>query len=388
MKLSLFFDGYKPYHEFKDPGQIILGLLEVGINTDLLALTKTDLVNYVPPFSIVENNWNQFNSKQFWLENDSDIILAYTWLSASYTPLIEKIKSIGKKVLIKSDSDGRIGYPLPPSYLRAPIFEKAALKNLLRHVWWRMPFKSLHSKRAAQKIRQIELSDGVIIESPDALSNLNYFLATWGRRDLIKKTYFVPNPVTPGFIDSKIGKKENIVVASGRWDDKAKNTQLMAKTIVEFLKERRDYSSIIVGNGTEKVQSCIGDIPGNVRDRLNVVGFTELNKIKDILSNAKIMFTPSRWESFSLASCEAVCMGCSVVATPVESLRYLSMQGFSGTVSSTFSKNAVLAALIQDSTKWDRGYYEPEKIADFWRAKVNRKNVAESIASLVHKPNS
>jgi glycosyltransferase involved in cell wall biosynthesis len=383
MKLSLFFDGYKPYHEFKDPGQIILGLLEVGINTNLLALTKTDLVNYVPPFSIVENNWNQFNSKQFWLENDSDIILAYTWLSASYTPLIEKIKSIGKKVLIKSDSDGRIEYPLSPSYLREPIFEEATLKNLLRHVWGRMPFKSLHSKRAAQRIRQIELSDGVIIESPDALSNLNYFLTKWGRRDLIKKTYFVPNPVTPEFIDSEINKKENIVVSYGRWDDfKQKNTWLMVETIVEFLKERRDYTSIIFGTGTEKIESLIGDIPEDIGDRIRVLGFVERDKIKEFLSNARIFFIPSRWESFSIATGEALCMGCSVVGTPVESLRYLSMQGFSGTISSTFEREAILSALLQDSMKWDYGYYEPEKIADFWRAKINRKSVAEQIANL------
>jgi hypothetical protein len=388
MKISLFFDTYLPWLETKDPGQILLGLLDIGVDADLITVRKQDLVDYAPKFSVVQNTLADFESEQFWSRNDSDVILAYTWLADSYTPLLEKMKLGGKKVLIKSDSDGRIGYPLPTSYLRIPLFEGATIRSLARHVWWRLPFKFLHSKRAEQRIRQIELSDGVIIESPDALSNLNYFLATWGRRDLIKKTHFIPNPITPEFINSKIDKKENIIVASGRWGDKAKNTWLMAKTIVEFLKERRDYSSVIIGNGTEKIQSCIKDIPRNVKDRLSIVGFIELNKIKDILSNAKIMFTPSRWESFSLASCEAVCMGCSVVATPVESLRYLSMQGFSGTVSSTFSKNAVLAALIHDSTKWDRGDYEPEKIADFWRAKVNRKNVAESIASLVHKPNS
>jgi glycosyltransferase involved in cell wall biosynthesis len=389
MKISLFFDNYQQWLETKDPGQILLGLLEAGVDTSLICVRKQGLADYAPKFPVTQVKLDDLQSEQFWSKNDSDVILAYTWLSDSYTPLLEKMKLGGKKVLVKSDSDGRIGYPLPTSYLRVPLRDEASIRSLARHVWWRLPFKSLHSKKAMQRIRQIEISDGVIIESPDALSNLNYFLTAWGRKDLIKKTCFVPNPVTPEFIYSEIGKKENIVVASGRWwDDKAKNTQLMAKTMVEFLKERRDYSSIIVGNGTEKVQSCIGDIPGNVRERLNVVGFTELSKIKDILSKAKIILTPSRWESFSLASCEAVCMGCSVVATPVESLRYLSMQGFSGTVSSTFSKDAVLAALIQDSTKWDRGDYEPEKIAAFWRAKMNRKSVAESIASLVHKPNS
>jgi len=383
MKLSVFFDNYVPWLEPKDPGQILLGLLDIGVDADLITVRKQDLVNYAPKFSVVQNTLADFESEQFWSRNDSDVILAYTWLADSYTPLLEKMKLGGKKVLIKSDSDGRIGYPLPTSYLRIPLFEGATIRSLARHIWWRLPFKFLHSKRAAQRIRQIDLSDGVIIESPDALSNLNYFLATWGRRDLIKKTHFVPNPVAPEFIDSEIGKKENIVISYGRWSDsKQKNTRLMVETVVEFLKERRDYTSVIFGTGTEKIESLIEDVPQDVRNRLKVLGFVERDKIKEFLSNARIFFMPSRWEGLSIASCEALCMGCSVVGTPIESLRYLSMQGFSGTTSPTFERAAILSALLQDSIKWDSCYYEPEKIAAFWRAKLDRKSVAQNIARL------
>jgi hypothetical protein len=58
------------------------------------------------------------------------------------------------------------------------------------------------------------------------------------------------------------------------------------------------------------------------------------------------------------------------------------MQGFSGTTTSTLDKKAILAALLQDAIKWDNGEYEPEKIAAFWRAKLDRRIIAKSIENL------
>jgi glycosyltransferase involved in cell wall biosynthesis len=243
--------------------------------------------------------------------------------------------------------------------------------------------RSRHAKVAAETIKQIELSDGAMIESPDALSNLNYFLAAWGRRDLIKKTYFIPNSVTPEFVQSEIGKKENVAVSYGRWNDyRQKNTMVMVETVVEFLKERHDFRFVIFGNGIELVKKLLEGAPENVKERIKILGFVEREKIKELLSNAKILFVPSRWESFSIASAEALCMGCSVVGTPLESLHFLSMQGFSGTTAASFDGEAILATLLKDSAKWDRGDYEPEKIAKFWRAKLDRKNIAKTIETL------
>jgi hypothetical protein len=394
MKLTVFFDGYSPEHEIKDPGQIILGLQEIGIETELLTLSKKILTNYKPNFPMVQASWDELRDEQFWLKNDSDVVLAYTWLDYLYTPLLDRIKLSGKKVLIKSDSDGHIGYPLMPRDLRVPLFEelahtpKLALRSATVRLWYRLPFGFLHSRKAMKRIRQIELSDGVIIESPDALSNINYFLNAWERRDLIKKTQFVPNPVAPDFIDSKIGNKEKIVVSMGRWYDiRQKNSAIMMKVIIEFLKNRSDYSSVILGVGTDIIRRLIRNAPKDVAERIRILGFVERRRVKEVLSNARIFFMPSRWEGLPIAACEAACVGCSIVGTPIESLRYLSMQGFSGTTAATFNRDAILASLIQDSIKWDCGYYEPGKMAAFWRAKLNRKSVARDLINLAKKLN-
>ena len=209
-------------------------------------------------------------------------------------------------MLVKADSDGRIGYPLRPSHLNTPLVEELTVERLIEHVWRRVPFRFLHKRGitvATQRIKHIELCDGVIIESPEALENLNRFLSIRGRQDLINKTHFVPNPVTPDFINSEIKGKENVVVAYGRWNDlKQKNTVAMVKSLVGFLQKKPDYRAIIFGDGKEIIQNLTQKTPSNVVDMLQVLGFVERPRINQILSNAKIFFIPSRWESFGIAA--------------------------------------------------------------------------------------
>jgi glycosyltransferase involved in cell wall biosynthesis len=156
----------------------------------------------------------------------------------------------------------------------------------------------------------------------------------------------------------------------------------MAETVVNFLTQRQDYRFMIFGSGTDQVNRLLESAPQNVRDRITVLGFIEHEKVQEKLKNAKLLFVPSRWESFSIASAEALCTGCSIVGTPAEALRYQSMQGFSGSISATFDKKAILAALLQDAVKWDQGKYDQEKIAAYWRPILNRKSVAKNIENL------
>lgn len=385
MKIAIFFDRYSPEHEYKDPGQIPLGLKEIGLSNVLLTLKKPSLTNPLnQSITILQEEKSEFIQEKYWRSNNADIVIAYTWLSGAYNEIIAQMKSGGKKVLIKADSDGLIGYPLPNRYLRVPTFEGGTIAlSLALKISWHKPFKFLFSKRTKRIIKEIELSDGVIIESPEALSNLNYFLSAWERRDLISKNHFIPNPIATEFINSEVKPKEDIAISFGRWDDyKQKSTRTMVKTVIEFLKEKPNFKFVIFGSGTELVKSLLAKAPKEIASRIVILGYVDREKIKELLANAKIFFVPSRWESFSIASGEALCMGCSIVGTPLECLRYLSMQGFSGTTSTSFKKEDLLAALLQDSLKWENQYYEPEKISTFWKARLNRKKIAEEIEKL------
>jgi glycosyltransferase involved in cell wall biosynthesis len=382
-------DAYEPFHETKDPGQIPLGLKDLGIQTELITLDKDELAGYKAPFQLRKTTWETLSQDEFWATNDSDTVVSYTWLGAQYMPMLEKIKGSGKKSVIKIDSDGHVGWPLHPVYLRIPLSEAKSFKNFKSRITYSIPFKFMHKRAIAAalgRIKQIELSDGVIIESPAALVKLNYFLNWWSRPDLTKKTFFVPNPVTPDFMDAPLQKKQNILISYGRWEDiPQKNTVNLVYAVADFLKKRPEYTALIFGSGKEVLEQLVSTLPSNIADRFSLLGFVEREKISGLLAGAKMFVTPSRWESFGIAAGESLCMGCSVVGTPVESFQYLVADGFSGTISGDFGRKRFLGALFEDAAKWDQGRYDPEKIANFWRPKLDRKTVAKMVEEIAKK---
>ena len=244
-------------------------------------------------------------SEQFWIEDDSNAILGYPLYGDNYSPLIEKMKRNGKKVILKLDSDGNIAYPLQRDYFRIPLKERLTLRNVLGDLWWHLPFESLKRRRhkavATEVIKRFELCDSVIIESPGALTNLTYFLSEWGRADLAKKAIFVPNPVRPEFIDGKIDEKQKVVASFGRWDDyQQKNTRLMVKTAVAFLSRRFDYRFIIFGKGTELVNHYLETAPMKVKERVEVLGFVEDTRIVQFSWDADLFVCPAGKAFYSI----------------------------------------------------------------------------------------
>lgn len=90
-------------------------------------------------------------------------------------------------------------------------------------------------------------------------------------------------------------------------------------------------------------------------------------------------------ESFGLVAAEALCMGCSIVVTPLESLVYLSNNETTGVVSKGFSQKHILDALNADKHRWDNKFYLPEKISTYWRSSLNRRVVANQFSSLANQ---
>jgi glycosyltransferase involved in cell wall biosynthesis len=393
MKISVLFGDYCPFHESKDPGQIPLGLMDSGVETDLITITKPVLKDYKPSFSVIQKSKEELLSDNFWNSLNSDVVIVYyLWLRYP-SMLLKKIKLSGKKIILKLDNDGRIAYPLQRHDHRVPLRERLSITNLVSEAFWLISPESIkrrkHKAYAEEFIRQVALSTAVIIESPAALANLNYFLDAWDRSDLAQKIVFIPNPVTPDFLEGQVGEKENLAIAHGRWDDyQVKNTAVMVTSAVEFLKQRPDWRFNVFGHGTELVKKYLEPAPPEVKRRFAVSEFVPHEEVKGKLASAKLLFIPSRWESFSLAAAEAVCSGCSVVGTPAEALQYLSNGGASGTIAADFKRKAISAALVEDAAKWDRGSYDPEKIAAYWRPKLDRKAIAKSILDLAADKNA
>jgi len=384
MKSVIFFDGYMPLHETKDPGQIPIGLNEIGINASLITLKKKELLNYNSPFSLIQiQSLNEIGNAV----QSFDTVIVYSWICASYNNLIKEIKKRDKKIIVKSDSNGRLGLTTEPKDRRSPYymkqrpFSRATLGYIKRII-----FPTYQKDEYKKIIEQIEIVDAVVIESPDAASNLSFFLTKHGRPDLIDKIRVIPNPVTPDIINSRIEGKENIVVSIGRWDDIGqKNPEGLVNVLKKFLYLKSNWEAFIIGPGEKVIEGYIKDISTSVRHRINITGPLEHEKIKDYLLKSKIFFMPSRWEGFSIAAAEGVCCGCTVVGSPLESLRYLTMQGFSGNVSYSLDVDAMFGALAYEANKWESNEIDYINISNYWREKLNRQSIAKQFAKIIDK---
>ncbi len=383
-EISIFFEQFEPVHEIKDTGQIIFGLIDVGIKVELITINKDCLKRYRPLFPVIRAKIGDLTDVGFWERLESDTIIFYYGLR-QYKKHFQAIKAANKKIIIKLDSDGRLWYPL--HYFRSQRFKHASglFRRLARAIKWSMPLWRKNIVRA--DFKQLEMADAIIIESPEARNNLIHLYDYWNQPELAEKTYVVPHPLEPLFTSGGLApEKENTIIAVGRWNySEAKNPKLLVKTLVNFLRSKKDYQAKIIGSGDDVVRKLLDKYGSDLGDRVKILGHLTHNQLQAHLKTAQIFFMPSRWESFGLAAAEAVCCGCSIVGTPLEPLKYLSGQGFSGETAADFSLKAVSSALFLAADKWEHKEYNPEEIANFWREKLDRKTIAQEIIQIAEK---
>ena len=375
MKIAIL-DTYNPVMDFKDQGQIIEGLKDLGIDSFFISPKMPNLKTHQPPFLVISGDLTDVN---FWKKVDADVILFFSRLSPCYTEILKTIKKSGKKVIVKADSDGTIGYPLVPNYLRILKITRNPIQWLLSNVKWRLPIGYF----IIRKLKQIEIVDKVIIETPEALNNAVSILRFWKRDNLKEKLCFIPDPISPDIINAKLSIKIDIIISVGRWEDEpCKNTTAMLKAMTKFLSIHKEYRYCIIGSGEDKILSFVKNFPEDIRSRIIIKGLVKHQELSHLLSQSKIFFAPSNLESFNIAAGEALCMGCSVVGTPLPNFKYLTADGFSGLITEGFKISSFVNTLIEDSEKWKNNQYHQEEIANFWRERLNRKKIAGEILKI------
>ncbi len=384
MKIAFISDNYYPIFETKDFAPIVLELNELGFSATLITIKKEELNNYQAPFPLIQvSNLNEIvnAAKEF------DVIVTYSLFGWRFADFIKEIKKLNKILIIKSDSDGRVRGAREPKtlegfyHLKSLKLDKIGLKYFIKAF-----IPSVQTYIYKKILQEMEAANAITIESPDAANNLSFFLAKNNRPDLITKIKVIPNPVTPDIINSEINFKENAVVAIGRWNSALqKNPQKLIQSLNKFLIFKKDWKAIIIGSGENIIKKYVKNLDNSVKDRIIITGPIKHDDIKNHLLKSKIFFMPSRWESFGVAAAEALCCGCTIVGSPIESLRYLTMQGFSGSTSYSWDEDAFWGSLVYESNKWEKGEIDYRKTADFWRKKLNRQSIAKEFINVIQE---
>ncbi len=310
---------------------------------------------------------------------DFDCAVAISRFDHSLSNILRGMKAAGVPLIVKGDTDGTLGFPLRPNYLRIrPMLDDPA--NTFRHLKWRLPVRHW----VGRKLEHVELADRVVVESPGAAANLGQVLHHWGLDPHLSKVRFIPNQVAQEVIDAPIqNSKPKAVVSVGRWDDmRCKGADLLAPVVRNLLQSRNDYTVTIVGSGVGEVKRRLGDHDAGRVRFIDEVDFSEVQKL---ILDARVVLVPSRLESFSFVSAEALCAGASLVVTPIESLNYLAGGGLWGTVARDFSAAAITAALLSEIERWETGQQSSEAIASFWRGRLAPSSTAVQWSKLLRE---
>ncbi|MEI8205404.1 MAG: glycosyltransferase [Kiritimatiellales bacterium] len=201
---------------------------------------------------------------------------------------------------------------------------------------------------------------------------------------MVPKLQIIRHPSAPDVLETDVSnllEKEKNIVAVGRWWAHQKNTPLLIAVLVEALKANQEYEAHLIGSGSEVLIRLLGDAPVAVRNRIYIHGPIVHPEVVDFFKKSRICLLTSRYESGPLVASEALCCGCSFFAqdnggVPLKAIRRIDAGGgVDGNV------RKLVRGLLQEMERWDRGEYDPTRIAELAREVFSYKQVASEVQS-------
>lgn len=362
-RYSIDFDGYAT--EIKKSG-----------NEPLVICTGNEHPEFPFPVKVCADG--EASHPEFWMQLGLDRVIMMTWFQHAET--YRAVRAAGIRIINRADSDGLVS---------ARVFPGSAWMRFVHP--WRTPFDFLrrfrhflnwyffHSKaHDAGIIGILELSDRVVVETRPFLENFEKLLRFHRRTDLLERFSIVPHSVPDQFLSAELPERRaNRIFCSGRWDDDQKNAPLLAATIPLLLGSHPETEFLIAGYGVSEAFSALAAR----HPRIRLLGLKDRSELPGILSGCRFLLSSSRWESHPIGALEALCCGCTVVATPVPGFKDIVARGRYGTLSRGHFPGLLAKAAETEMRRWDDGTRHAVEIASHWRAEVSNKSVVAALLS-------
>lgn len=330
------------------------------------------------PYRVVVYGSGEASHPDFWKALSLERVICMTWFG--HPEIFRAIHAAGSRIINRADSDGLVSARVFPaaSFLRLVDPHRGPLDFLkrLRHFlnWYFSHWK----QNDANILKMIGLSDRVVVETVAFRANFEKFLRFHHREDLLAKFAVIPHSVPDFFLDGTVPPtRPDRIFCSGRWDDDQKNAPLLEACIPRILQGRPGTEFLIAGYGVETAfRRLEGRFP-----QVRLAGLLDRNTLPQILDGCRFLLSSSRWESHPIGALEALCRGCTAVATPVPGFQDIVEGGRFGTIASSHSCSSLVHAALEEMRLWDSGKRNPGEIASHWRAEVNNKVVVSQLLS-------
>jgi glycosyltransferase involved in cell wall biosynthesis len=365
----------------RDSGLFCRGFQSIGVESravmpgerspdDLSDLTRTAFAN--------------LESAEWWRSHRLDGVVLYAWGSPRFRRVAQAIREAGVFLVLNQDSGGLVS---PLAGFHGWRKDQRSLSGSgLRY--FRSLAKGLtHGLLVTDPLRAAHLRHGHIIAcvSPRAAQHYQRLCWFYGGVDMVDRIRCLPHAVEPRFRFSG-GKKERQVICVGRWEDRIqKRPRLLMDTIGRLVAMDEDISVAIVGNPVDKLRNWHNGLPPQQKNRIKILGMITRDELVEALGVSRVFYSPSAFESFGIAAAEALCCGCSVVAT--ESVSMASFEWFvseeSGRLSGIDDASGHADALAAELRVWDDGERNPARISEIWCSRLHADKVALKVVKLL-----
>lgn len=337
---------------------------------------------------LIRTRYTNLERPEWWKATGAQGAVLYAWGAPRYLPIARAIRQAGLKLLCNMDTSGTFGiWGGPFEYWGSiwriqnglgirPTSVAISFLKILSSVSWSLVKNDLGR---AQHLRQADLIGAV---SPIALERIRRVCRWYGGDELAKKVVLIPHPVARHMRYSGQIKQPRIV-SVGRWqpaDWRQKNPGLLIQTIVHLLRKAPETECVVVGSMEEILRLQFLKATAAFRGRVRLPGRMPNHEIAPLLQTSQVALCTSNHESFHIASAEALCCGCSVVAPDLPELPSLKwfVGESSGRLASRTPEN-LAQAVLDELSLWAHQKRNPKTISSEWGARLHADRVAALI---------
>ncbi len=321
----------------------------------------------------------RFEDPDFWRSVGAGVAVIVTWHRMS--AVLAAMRAAGTRVISIADTDGQISWRTHPfaALERLMVYQSGLGDRLKCFKYWslrllRERFRGSDEDREA--LASTRCSDALIFGHERGRRSFARFLARCGEPELGGRLAVVPFAIGASFLSTALPeRREDRIVAIGRWDDPQKHAGLLAAAIARLLATGARTEIRIFGRGGEP---WFGPLERRFQE-VRYLGVQPQEVVAPTLGGSRAIVFSSRWEGSPHAALEALAMGSTLVGPPIPSLASWSAGGRFGTVSRRHHARSLARALAAEMAAWDAGERSPERIADHWRQVLAPSAVCRSL---------
>ena len=301
---------------------------------------------------LVRASMRQLSTVEWWRGLGIDGVVLYSWGDIRYNLVARAIRKAGLKLVIHMDTDGVLPAWREPDFPWHPASWYKLVRNIIYDLFRPRHLSYAHAITCSRELEE----------------HLRHRLF-YGEK-IARLCHELPTPVHPRFAYYGTAKQER-VVCIGQWDEYAKRQEFMMETLGLFLGLNPHAKVDICGRPTPELQAWHAALPPQQRERVDLAGFVDNKDLPALYNRAMVSLCTSRSEGTSIASAEALCCGCSIVAANrTEKLRIVHgyIRRSAGSISEEDTPESVARALEDELAAWRNGERDAAHISAQWQS--------------------